>query len=164
MSSTLALSVFVVGVAASLSMSWLLVSRLERIGERLGVSEAVLGLIAALAADAPEVTSAITALTHHEARVGAGVVLGSNVFNLAALLGLGAVTAGRIALHRRVVALDGAVGVWIASACLVGVLGLVPASAALALALVVFVPYIAVSAANPDTVRSWPLPARWTAG
>ena len=87
--------------------SWLLVSRLERIGEWLGLSEALLGIVAALAADAPEITAAITALTSHQQRIGAGVVLGSNVFNLAALLGLGAVVAGRIGLHRRVVVLSG---------------------------------------------------------
>ena len=84
-------TIAIFGVAAAvslLSMSWLLVSRLERIGERLGLSEAILGLVAALAADAPEVTSAVTALTHQRQRIGAGVVLGSNVFNLAALLGL----------------------------------------------------------------------------
>jgi cation:H+ antiporter len=162
MSAAGTLVVFILGVATSLSMSWLLVSRLERIGERLGVSEAILGLVAALAADAPEVTSAVTALTHHEAKVGAGVVLGSNVFNLAALLGLGAVTAGRIALHRKVVVLDGAVGLWIAAACLVGVLGVIPPLAALIVALAVFVPYVAVSAARPATVRSWPLPSAWT--
>jgi len=41
---------------------------------------------------------------------------------VAALLGLGAVVAGRIALHRRVVLLGGVVAIWIALACLVGVL------------------------------------------
>ena len=49
----------------------------------------------------------ITALVHHQATVGAGVVLGSNVFNLAALLGLGAVVAGNISLHRKVVVFSG---------------------------------------------------------
>ena len=56
--------------------------------------EAWLGLVAALAADAPEITSAVTALTRGQASIGAGVVIGSNVFNLAALLGLAAVAAG----------------------------------------------------------------------
>ena len=161
MSATVALPVFVVGVIASLGMSWLLVSRLERIGERLGLSEAILGLLAALAADAPEVTSAVTALAHHEQKVGAGVVLGSNVFNLAALLGLGALVAGRITLHRRVVLLDGAVALWIAAACLAAVLGLLPPIAALAVALVVLVPYVAVSAVSPGTLARWPLSAGW---
>ena len=35
------------------------------------------------------------------------MVLGSNVFNLAALIGLGAVVAGGIKLHRRVVIFEG---------------------------------------------------------
>ena len=74
-----------------------------------------LGVLAALAADAPEITSAVTALAHGQASVGAGVVIGSNVFNLAALLGLAGMVAGQIALHRRVVLLSGAVGVWIAA-------------------------------------------------
>ena len=54
-------------------------------GAGLGLSEA-LGMLAALAADAPEITAAVTALIHHDPHIGAGVVIGSNVFNLAALL------------------------------------------------------------------------------
>src|SRR3984957_6214333 len=105
----LALAAFAGGAVVSLATSWLLVSRLERLGERLGLSEALLGMVAALAADAPEISAAVTALAGHQQRVGAGVVLGSNVFNLAALLGLGAVVAGRIGLHRKVVGLGGGV-------------------------------------------------------
>ena len=104
------LLLFVAGVAVSLSASWLLVSRLERLGERAGISEAWLGLVAALAADAPEITSAVAALAHGQSSIGAGVVIGSNVFNLAALLGLSAMVAGRIAFHRRVVLLGGVPG------------------------------------------------------
>ena len=49
--------IFVSAAAVSLATSWLLVSRLERIGARLGLSEALLGMLAALAADAPEITA-----------------------------------------------------------------------------------------------------------
>ena len=87
-------AVFFLGAAISLATSYLLVTRLERIGDRLGLSEALLGMVAALAADAPEITSAVTALAAHQEKVGAGVIIGSNVFNLAALLGLGALVAG----------------------------------------------------------------------
>ena len=66
------LVLFVAGVAVSLSASWLLVSRLERVGERAGFSEAWLGLVAALAADAPEITSAVTALARGQDSVGRG--------------------------------------------------------------------------------------------
>lgn len=136
--------VFVVGALVSLTMSWVLVTRLERLAERAGLSEGLLGVIAALAADAPEVTAAVTALAHHQQRVGAGVVIGSNVFNLAALLGLGAVVAGRIALHRKVVMLGGVVGTWTAVACVLVVLGLLTPAAGIAVVAVVFVPYLVV--------------------
>ena len=109
--------VFAASAAVSLGASWILVSRIERMGGRLGVTEATLGLLAALAADAPEITSAVSALAGHQQEVGAGVVVGSNVFNLAALLGLGAVVAGSVALHRRVVLLTGTVSLWIAAVC-----------------------------------------------
>ena len=71
----LSIAAFLVGAVVSLATSWVLVSRLERVGERLGLSEALLGMVAALAADAPEITASITALVHHQATVGAGVVL-----------------------------------------------------------------------------------------
>ena len=60
----------------------------------------------------------MTALARGQASVGAGVVIGSNVFNLAALLGLAAVVAGRIRFHRRVVLLGGIPGIWVALVCL----------------------------------------------
>ncbi len=135
---------FAAAAAVSLGASYLLVTRLERIGQRLGLSEALLGMVAALAADAPEITSAVTALARHQGKIGAGVIIGSNVFNLAALLGLGAVVAGQLALHRKVVLLGGVVAGWIALICLVTVLGLIPASAGLAAVLAMLLPYVAV--------------------
>lgn len=133
---------FLGGAAISLGTSWILVIRLERVGERLGLSEGLLGVLAALAADAPEITSATTALVHHQHRVGAGIIIGSNVFNLAALLGLGAVVAGRIGLHRRVVLFGGVVGTWVALACLLTITGWVSPLGGLALTLLALVPYL----------------------
>lgn len=83
----LAVAMFVLGSAVSLGTSWVLVSRIERLGGRLRMPEAMLGVVAALAADAPEITAAVTAIVSHDQRVGAGVVLGSNVFNLAGAAG-----------------------------------------------------------------------------
>jgi cation:H+ antiporter len=81
----LAFTAFVAGAIVCLTTSWLLVTRLERVGERVGLSEALLGVVVALAADTPEITSAVSAITQHQRAIGAGVVIGSNVFNLAAL-------------------------------------------------------------------------------
>jgi cation:H+ antiporter len=155
-----AVPAFPAGALVSLATSWVLVSRLERVGERLGLSEALLGLVAALAADAPEVTAAIAAMAGHQQRLGAGVVIGSNVFNLAALLGLGAVVAGRIGLHRKVVILGGAVAAGVAAVCLAVVLGLAPA-AGLALALAVVAAYAVLLGAGGRSLGRLPLSRTW---
>ena len=154
--------IFVVGAVVSLATSWVLVTRLERVGERLGFSEASLGMVAALAADTPEITASITAIAHHQQTVGAGVVLGSNVFNLAALLGLGAVVAGRIDLHRRVVVLGGTVAMIVGAACLLSVGGQVSAGVGLSVVLAVLLGYVALLAAHRSILARLQLPEAWT--
>ena len=121
--------------------------------------EALLSLVAAPAADTPEVTSAVTALAHGQHDAGTGVVPGSNVSNLAALIGLGAVLAGGIELHRRVVLVEGAVALSIAALAIAAVTGLItPAAAWLALA----VPALSVRVGRrPLPPLRLPLPAGW---
>ena len=159
MSAGLAAVAFVVGAVVSLAMSWVLVSRLERVGERFGLSEALLGMLAALAADSPEVTASVTAISQHQRTIGTGVVVGSNVFNLAALLGLGAVVAGRVGLHRKVIALGGAVALWVALACLASVAGAISPLIGLALVLVVLVPYVVILGGHRAVLDRARLPA-----
>ncbi len=163
MSDALLSVIFVAGVVVSLGSSWVLVVRLERVGARLGLSEALLGMLAALAADAPEITAAVTALARHDTRIGAGVVIGSNVFNLAALLGLAAVVAGRIALHRRVIELGGAVALWTSLVCLVVVAGLLSPVVGLLAVLAVLAPYLAILGMGLDAARA-PAPSRLVGG
>ncbi len=163
MTTALAIPAFLAGAAVSLLTSLVLVARLERVGERLGFSEALLGIVAALAADAPEITAAVTAIAQHQRRVGAGVILGSNVFNLAALLGLGAVVAGRIGLHRKVVLLGGAVAVSVAVVCLLVVPGVLPPMAGLVLAVAVLAAYVALLSSEGRGLDRLPVPA-WLAG
>ncbi|MDA8312658.1 MAG: hypothetical protein M0Z46_19035 [Actinomycetota bacterium] len=164
MSMPFAITLFFAGAAVSLGSSWVVVSRIERVGSRLGAPEALLGLISALAADAPEITSAVTALLAHHREVGAGVVIGSNVLNLAALLGLGSIVAGVVALHRRVVVFQGLIAAWVALACLATVTGLVTPAIGLVVALVVLIPYALLAALDgsrwwlrpdPSSLRRW---------
>lgn len=153
---------FIVGAGLSLFASSILVRRLERFAARLGLSEAILGLISALAANSPEITSSIAALAQGQRNVGVGVVLGSNVFNLATLLGVAALVAGSIRLHRPVVVLTGGVGAWAAVwAVAVVAGGLNPAAGLLAI-LALLVPYVAVCAA-PRLLARTRAPARWAA-
>jgi cation:H+ antiporter len=153
---------FSLGAAVSLTTSWVLVSRLERLGERVGLSEGLLGLVVALAADLPEITSAVTALANHQRAVGATVVIGSNVFNLAALLGLSAVVAGHIRLQPRAVALDGSVALGVGALTFAVVSGAAPPAVGLGVLLVVLAPYAALLGAGPRRIARLRLPARWT--
>ena len=84
----LALPLFVLSVVAMLAAAALFADRLDHIGPRVGLPEALTGLVTALAADGPEISSALIALAQGEKRVSLGVVLGSNVFNLAAMISL----------------------------------------------------------------------------
>ena len=93
--------------------------------------------------------------------MGAGVIVGSNVLNLAALLGLGAVVAGRIRVHSKVVALGGAVAVWVAGVCLATVAGVVPVDVGLWLALAAVAVYVLVLGAGRGGLERLRLPRRW---
>jgi cation:H+ antiporter len=104
----------------------------------------------------------VTALLRHDQHVGAGVVIGSGVFNLAALLGLSAVVAGEIALHRRVLELAGAVALWIAAVALFVVTGTCSPLAGLLVVLAVFVPYVAILAVAHERLARLRLPFSWT--
>jgi cation:H+ antiporter len=151
---------FILGAVVSLGFSWVLVTRLERVGERFGLSEALLGVVAALAADAPEITSSISAISQHQREIGSGVVIGSNLFNLAVLLGLGAVVSGFIALHKKVVILGGCVAMLIALCCLATTTRVISVSVGLAIALLILVSYLVLLGLRSETICRLPVDQR----
>jgi cation:H+ antiporter len=114
--------------------------------------------LAALAADAPEATSSISALSQHQRAIGSGVIVGSNVFNLAALLGIGAIVAGTIALHRKVVVLGGVVALWIALCCVATATGVLPIIAGLVVASAMLIAYVIVLGIRRDVLARIPFP------
>src|SRR6476661_5881743 len=61
MTPAAAIPVFLLSIGVMLAASAVFARRLDHIGLRLGLPEAVLGLLTALAADAPELASAVTA-------------------------------------------------------------------------------------------------------
>ncbi len=158
MSTAVALMVFLVGLVVSLGASEFLVRGFGRLGTNVGLAAGLVGLLTALGADAPEISSAITALLSGAKDVGLGVILGSNLFNLAALLGFSAVVAGRVSFRRILLALDGGVALW--ATLVVGamlLLGL-PPIVALVLVLAVFLFYVFLLAAEPHRVDHLLLP------
>lgn len=129
---------------------------LDQLTRRLRSSPGHVGLLTALGANSPEITTGITALASNAHDAGYGVVFGSDVFNLFGLLAVGALIAGRVAVHRQALALHGLIGVAIALLAAALVAGwLAPAVVGVAVA-VVFVPYVVLLGLDHDKLLKLP--------
>jgi cation:H+ antiporter len=146
MSIPVAVVLFAGAFALTVSSSIVLARELDRIGERLGFSEALLGIVTALGADAPEIASAVSAIVAGHKDTGVGVVVGSNVFNIAGLLGVSALLAGPVRIHPYGLVLTGGVAVLVALIGGLVAIDVLPGVAGLVLALLVLGPYVVVSA------------------
>ena len=153
MTPAAAAPLFVVSIALMLAASAVFAQRLDHVGLRLGLPEALLGLLTALAADAPEVSSAIAALLQNEHAVAVGVVVGSNAFNLAAMLGVSALVAGRVRARHETLELEAFVGLWLLAVMLAVAAGGLGATTGGVLVALVVVPYVALLAAGPRLAR-----------
>jgi cation:H+ antiporter len=159
MTPAAAIPVFLVSIAVMLGAAAVFAARLDHIGLRLGLPEALLGLLTALAADAPEISSAIAALVQNQHAVAVGVVVGSNAFNLAAMLGVSAVVAGRVRARHETLELEAFVGLWLLAVMLGVAAGGIGATVGAVLAAVVVIPYVALLAAGPRLARRLPFNA-----
>jgi len=157
MTPAAAAPLFVASVTLMLLASAWFARRLDHIGLRLGLPEALLGLLTALAADAPEISSAISALLQHEHAVAVGVVVGSNAFNIAAMLGLSAVVTARVRGRHEALELEAFVGLWLVAVTLAVVAGGLGATTGAVLVAAVAVPYVVLLAAGPRFARRLPL-------
>lgn len=152
--------VFAASVLLVLVSSAVLSTALERVGAWLRFSAGLLGLLTALGADSPEISSALTALQsgHHD--LGLGVVFGSNLFNLAALLGLSAITAGGVRARAAGVTLNGTVGMVILGIGGLLLYGAIGGVLGASLLLAMLLPYAALMALPPERAeRLTALPA-----
>jgi cation:H+ antiporter len=137
-----AIPLFILSLAVTLAAARLFASRLDRVGSRFGFPEALVGLLTALAADGPEISSALFALARGEHAVSVGVLVGSNAFNLAAMIGASTLLAGSVRLARDTLLLEGLVG---SAVTLIGaalLLGWLAPAAAAGLATAVLLPYL----------------------
>jgi cation:H+ antiporter len=135
---------FLVSLVVTLSAARLFARRLDRLGVRFGFPEALIGLLTALAADGPEISSALFALIRGAHSVSVGVLVGSNAFNLAAMIGLSALLAGCVRLRLETLLLEGFFGAAITLLAAALLLGWIGAGVAAVLAAVVTVPYLLV--------------------
>jgi cation:H+ antiporter len=159
MTPTAAIPLFLASIGVMLAASSLFAGRLDHIGLRLGLPETLLGLLTALAADAPELASAVTALVANQHAVAVGVTVGASAFNIAAMLGLSALVTGRVRARHEALELEAFVGLWmiaVASAVAAGALG---GTVGAVLIAVIAVPYVMLLAAGPRLARRLPLGA-----
>ena len=150
MSPAVAVPLFVVSLAVTLAAARLFARRLDRLGVRFGFPEALIGLLTAVAADGPEIASALFALAKGAHDVGVGVLVGSNGFNLAAMIGLSALLAGRVRLARETLMFEGAVGLLITLLAAALLLRWLSPAGATVLSAFFVVPYLAVVVAGPS--------------
>jgi cation:H+ antiporter len=152
------LAVFVVSLVVMSLASVRLATVLERIASRLRFSDGLLGIVTALGADAPEICSAFAALLsdHHE--VGLGVVIGSNIFNLAGLLGLSALVAGRVTIGRQGLWFNGGTSLVVSVVVVALLLQWISVWFSLLLLALVLVPYVALTAMHPPQIVKLRLP------
>ena len=111
--------------------------------------EVLIGLLTALAADGPEVSSALAALSKGAHAAGVGVIVGSNAFNLAAMVGLSAMLAGRVRVGRETLILEGSAGLAVTAIGIALLLGGLSAILAVVLLACVLVPYLTLVLAGP---------------
>ncbi len=147
-------AIFTLCLALVVVSSFVLSTALDRVGAWLRFSAGLLGIVTALGTDSPEISSAITALTSGNGDVGLGVVLGSNLFNLASLLGLSAVVAGSVRARAAVIVFNGGVSLAILVVAALLIWGGVNGALGLGLMALIFVPYVAISSLHPQHVEA----------
>ena len=142
MGVAVAVAVFVAALVVTLVAAATFARRLDRLGAKYGLSEVSIGLLTAIAADGPEVSSALVALIKgaHDASV--GVIVGSNTFNLAAMIGTSVLLAGAVQVSRKTLLLEGTVGLAVTAIVIALLLGWLPAAAAVILLACVLAPYL----------------------
>jgi Ca2+/Na+ antiporter len=140
--ASLSVLLFVACLAVTLFAARQFAGRLDRLGNRFGFSEALIGLLTAVAADGPEISSALFALASGANSVSVGVLVGSCTFNLAAMVGLSGLLAGAVRAATGTLALEGSTGAALTAIGAAMLLRWIAPVVAAALAAVVIVPYL----------------------
>jgi len=137
-----AVPLFVVSLVVTLVAAATFARRLDQLGAKFGLSEVSIGLLTAVAADGPEVSSALVALIKgaHDASV--GIIVGSNTFNLASMLGVSVLLAGSVFVPRKTLLLEGTAGLVVTAIVIALLLGWLPVGTAIVMLACVIAPYL----------------------
>ena len=114
----------------------------NELGARFGLPEVWIGLGTALAADGPEISAALIALIKGAHDTSVGVIVGSNSFNLAAMIGLSALLFGAVRVSRKTLVLEGTVSIVITLVVIALLLGWLGVLVAVVLIVLVLAPYL----------------------
>jgi cation:H+ antiporter len=158
MAPLIALPLLAISLAVTLSAAATFARRLDQLGARFGLPEVIIGLLTAMAADGPEVSSALAALSKGAHAAGVGVIVGSNVFNLAAMIGLSALLAGGVRVARETLIVEGSIGLAVTAIGIALLLGALSAILAVVLLACVLAPYLAVVIAGPGLATRLQVP------
>ncbi len=98
----LVLAIFLVSLLIVLSAAAWFTRRLEVLCDRLDLSAGMLSILSALGANIPNYVASIVAIANGQQDVGLGIIIGSNIYNLAIILGISALAApGSHGIHLR---------------------------------------------------------------
>ena len=144
MPAIVAIPLFAASLAVTLRSARLFARRLDRLGIRFGFPEALIGLLTAVAADGPNISSALYALVRGQQNVGVGLLVGSNAFQLAAMIGVSGVLAGAVIMPREALFVEGLPGLLVTLLAAAALLGWLAPAVAFALGACVGVVYLTV--------------------
>ena len=117
-------------------------------------------MLVALCAATPEISSAVTALMLKQHDVGVGIIIGSNIFNLAALLGITALIAGRLPIKRQALVFNGAVSVIVTLILVLLIFRFISPLVSIFLLAFLMAPYAIVSGLKSAQIKQLRLPLK----
>jgi cation:H+ antiporter len=138
--------------------SFILGGSLVKLETRLRVSGALLGMVAALGADTPEISSAVTALFIGQHDIGVGIIIGSSIFNITGLLGLSALVVGSLPLNRQGIIVNGVTSFIVILVLILLIYSFISPLVSLGLILLLMVSYVIISEIKPKLMKEWSLP------
>ncbi len=111
MSVIILLFLFTVSLIGVIKSADIFVDRIVDIGRALGISQIILGVtVAAAGTSLPEFGSALISVLTGNPDLGVGVVIGSNIWNIAGIIGISAILSCAVTTNRDEIRRDGLFG------------------------------------------------------